>query len=798
MVRWNDMYGMKLVFYELRKLLMKPVFVLLTLLVSAVLLMRFDSSCRERAFMDPVLYEKVRDEMAGLPYDEALQKLSRDCDGLMLASFQEIYGDSEEGQEIFRMQFSEVAEQYGMSLEDFIAEYDQYAETSEEREKLQPVLSTLTEQYQYIENYREFIGGLPERAEELQSISIFSKENSFSCRSIQKSLEDYTRLGTVPVVPDLEEGVKALGSDYLSIIFVFMIVLGAAVILYSEERDSKMLQLLRSSREGHAKLAVSKFLALWIYAMLTVLLVTGGRIVIAGQRLGFGDLSRSLQSVSLFRDCVFRITVRQYLIFSMLLPMAAVTVFSAVLSFFYVIFEKSWMAAAVSAALAVLEYLAYRYIPENFALNPLKFLNLFSFPDIEARFFHYTNLNIFGYPVSVFPAEILTGLLVFFLAMTGFIIAFSRDLRLRIRLPFSIRRKIRIRGSVRLFTQENYRLYIVSLGIAALIVLIYLGYRNTEKNELLLSSADYFYYSFGQEIAGEVTEETGEWIQKKQEELDREASGWIAEGSDLTEEERTAALFAAQMKSQEIEEKQRVLQRMREEVMLLEEARARGIPVHYISTIQSDPIFTEGKAFLLHGLLMLVILTICICPLFAEDEESKIGKVVHTTRHGRGRVFFFRYLGILLLWSISFMIFLAPYLYNWIHVYRMNDWDAPVQSVLRYVNCEGSMTIRQFMILWLMGSYISGIGCVSLMSVFTRVLKQKSTTIIVSAVVIAADFFVNVLKFPGFGVAALSSGFAMTELLAGLQRTWWLYVIFAKNALMSAGILLLHRKVYVR
>ena len=428
----------RIILNELYKLISKRVFVLLTLLVTAVLLERFDSFCKERAYVDRSLYEPLRDEMATLPYDEALQKLFRNRDGLMLIAFQGIYGDSEEGWEFFQMQFSDVAEQYGVSLDDFVTEYEQYVGMPEEREKLQTAISLLTEQYRYIENYHTFITELPARAEKLRSISIFAKEKSFSYRSIQKSLEDYTRLGAVTVVPDLEEGVKAVGSDYTSMIFLLVIVFGAAVILYSEERDRKILQLLRSSRDGHAPLAFSKFLALWTYSMLTVLLVTGGRIVIAGLKLGFGDMSRSLQSVSLFRDCVFRITIRQYLIFSMLLPMAAVTVFSAILSFFYVIFEKPWMAAAISAVLAVLEYLAYRFIPENFALNPLKFLNLFSFLDIEARFSCYTNLNIFGHPVSVFPTEILTGLLVFLLTMTSFIIAFSKDLHLQFRLPFRV------------------------------------------------------------------------------------------------------------------------------------------------------------------------------------------------------------------------------------------------------------------------------------------------------------------------------------------------------------------------
>ena len=777
---------------------MKPVFVLLTLLVSAVLLVRFDSFCREKAYMDRALYEEVRDEMAELPYDEAIRKLFRDRDGLMLIVLKDVFGDSEEGEELFRIQFSEVAERYGINLDDFVSGYEQYTETPEELEKLQAVISKLAGQYEYIENYKTFISGLPDRAEELQSVSIFAKKQTFSNRSIRKSLEDYAKLGAVAVTPDLEEGIKAVGSDNISIIFLFAIVLGAAVILYSEERDSRMLQLLRSSREGHAPLALSKFLALWAYSMLEVLLVTGGRIVIAGARLGFGDLSRSLQSVSLFRDCCFRITVFQYLIFSMLFPMAAVTVFSVMLSFLYVIFDKPWVAAAVSAVLVSLEYLAYRYIPVNFALNPLKFLNLFSFPDVEARFSLYSNLNLFGYPVSPLAAEILTGVMLFLAGIMGFVTAFSRDLRLRITLPFQIRRKIRIKGSVRLSLQENYRLYIAFFGIAVLFVLIYLGYRETEKNEFLLSNVDYFYYSWGQEIAGEVTEETDEWIAQKQEELNREASGGITEGAELTKEERITAIIAAQMKSRKIEEKQQALRQIREEVMHLHAARAHGIPVHYISKVQSDPIFTEGKSFLLQGLLMLAILSVCICPVYAEDEESGMGRLVHTTRHGRGRVFMLRYITILILWSAAYVIFLIPYLYNWIHVYRMTDWDAPVQSVLRYVFCEGKMTIRKFMILWLSGSYLSGFGYLALMSAFSRVLKQKSTTIIVSVVIIAADFFVNLLAFPGFSLAALSSGFSMTEILESVGKTAWLYIIFAKNVLVSAGILLLHRRAYVR
>ena len=151
--------------YEFRKLLSKPVFLLLVFFMTAVLLVRFSMSISELDYVDRALYESVRKEMEALPREEALLRLQRDRDGLMLVSFQKIYGDTEEGQVLFQHQFSEIAEQYGMSLEDFISEYEAYVSDDEEREKLQSVLNTLLEQYNYRENYREFIRELPERAE---------------------------------------------------------------------------------------------------------------------------------------------------------------------------------------------------------------------------------------------------------------------------------------------------------------------------------------------------------------------------------------------------------------------------------------------------------------------------------------------------------------------------------------------------------------------------------------------------------------------------------------------------------
>ena len=113
-----------MLFYEFRKLLMKPVFLLLVLFMAAVLLVRFYMSCGDLDYVDIALYQKVRAEVSELPYDEALTKLQRDRDGLILVTFSSMFGSSEEEQEFFSEQFAGIAEPYGMTVREMISEYE--------------------------------------------------------------------------------------------------------------------------------------------------------------------------------------------------------------------------------------------------------------------------------------------------------------------------------------------------------------------------------------------------------------------------------------------------------------------------------------------------------------------------------------------------------------------------------------------------------------------------------------------------------------------------------------------------
>lgn len=786
-----------LLYYELRKLLMKPVFLLLILFMTAVLLVRFYMNCEDLDVIDRDVYRRIQKEISSFPEDEARSRLQRERTGLLLAGFFEKYDSSKEEREYFSIQFSELAKPYGMTALEMAEEYAHSAENTEERQTLLMVLSALEEQYRYMEEYRKFIDELPLRAEEMKEISVFSRMDSYSYRSIQKGVEDFLRLGKTEIRPDYDQGVKAMGLDYASILFVFILILGAAVILFSEEEENGLMRLLKTTRKGHASLAAAKWGALLLSAVFFSLLIYGGQVLTASLRLGFGDLSRALQSVPDFRDCCYPLSVGGYLIFSVLLPMVSAIGFASVTAFLAVLLKKPWLSAGTAAIFVGVLYVFYRFLTDNAAMNVLKFANLFSLSDVSARFSAYYTVNLFGFPVSVLPTAITAGAVLLSIGGAGCIFCFSKDLGLHNGFRFSLRRKIRICGSVKPFVQEHYRLYIGAFGLIVLSVFLFLGYRKLSQDEPYLSEQDYLYYAYGQEIAGEITDETGQWLQKKQQEIHEGASGWVDENADMTEQERTEARFLAISKGREAEEKQRVLLEIQEELMTLERARVQGIPVHYISRIQTDPVFHESTSWLLSSLL-LMLLCLVFCPMFSQDEESGMGRLVHTTKYGQDRIFFTRYLVMLLFYTAVFLLFFLPELIHWQETVRMTDWEAPLQSVVSYVDAEGDMTLLTFMILWISGSYLSGLGFMVLMSLLSKYCRKNSTTMIVAAVVIAGDFLVNLLGFPLLSSLVLSSGFAMTQMPVWGGKTWIIYALFLKNALAAAVLFVWHRKVYLR
>ena len=130
------------------------------------------------------------------------------------------------------------------------------------------------------------------------------------------------------------------------------------------------------------------------------MLFSAASAAVFGLLYGFGDLSRSIQSVPAFRECVYRLDVGGFLL-RVLLIRAAIAVFLAALFFLMAcLIRRGHILILSELAFCGAEFALERGIPLAGTLNWLKCVNVFWLWQPRGVFGTYCNLDFFGYPVS--------------------------------------------------------------------------------------------------------------------------------------------------------------------------------------------------------------------------------------------------------------------------------------------------------------------------------------------------------------------------------------------------------------
>lgn len=788
---------MRLIGYEFRKIFQKKILIFVWLILIAVLLFSFYLQCREKDIYDKSLFEQFHRQYEVMETPDAISELELQHSALSLLQINNILSESGMEDGLRKFIIEEQAASIGMSFDDVQEKYEVYAGDNELLSDVSLVLWNLLEQYHYSVDYEAFLSQMPERAENLQTVSVFIKPESFSYRNILKSVDDYGRLCNVDISVDYNQGILTLVSDKTPMLFLLVILLFFAVVLYSEESDSGMIGLLTANKNGRMPLAVAKWLTMAIIAVFTALIVSVGRILCAGSVLGLGNLSRSIQSVSYFRNCCYSLSMMDYIVISILLWGITVLFASGLAALLFWLFKDVRIAGGIYGIYLLISYLGYRYIDDASEWNILKFVNPFSFADTGGRFSSYQNLNIFGYPVSVFCAGGVFFTVAMAVMIIGYLGAFTTCFQLRLSFD-SVRIRNRIKGSTSLCTHEMFRLCVGNYGIIAIAFLLVWGYGNIEKSELLLSEKDYYYFAYSQQIEGEVSEEIGQWIlaeeaglyesiNKNNEIISRYNSGELDEGA------YGKALYEIQRLTIKQEAFNKAVSQYRE----LKEVKDSGIPVHFINAISTDAMFGNMTQYVYRGMLLLLVCVFSLCGMFSSDYQTGMIYLVHTTRKGRRPLFRAKYLIMFLLYTLGFICFAMPYWYNWIAFYDMHDWNAPLQSILQFIAVNGNISILGFSVMWFVQMYLSGCIFVILQAMLSDVFRKNSTTLIVSAICVSLDFLISAFSFRWLSLASISSGFSLPMLLRRIGDYRIVWIEFVKLILVFASLLIWHRHRYV-
>mgnify|MGYP007098660707 CR=1 FL=1 len=366
----------------------------------------------------------------------------------------------------------------------------------------------LYEEWKSCADYGEYLLSVQENKNMLKSIKLFggAKESSFSARNVEKSAGDYGKL--------TGEGLrwmpqKAVTGSMENLWTDLLLLLSAAFFigyLILEDKEKQLFYITRSTPRGIGPDIWARLAALLVHCMAMAALFYGENLLFYGQGAGFGDLSASLQSLEAYRESCLQISIRQYLILSVLTKGLALFGFGTVLAAVSMASARYFLPFLAGGIWYGGSYLLYMGIPAASRGTALKYLNLAGCLRTEKLYGAYLNLNVLGQPLSrmwltlgLLALTIVTGVsccLILFVKGEGFTLRGRRYIRV---LPF--------RPAGNLLLHEGYKILVMNRAALVLLAFgILIGGRDLSR-KYSLSVQEQYYQDIMLKLEGELTGE---------------------------------------------------------------------------------------------------------------------------------------------------------------------------------------------------------------------------------------------------------------------------------------------------
>ena len=574
-----------------------------------------------------------------------------------------------------------------------------------ERDLREYRLAMNAEEAAYQADYADKLAGIEENAAKMKQTASMGGENNFSVRNIDKTVADFQLAGRVSLEAGPSAGLSALTESRFTdfCILAFLIVV---VLVIIEEQKKGLSGFIFVTKNGRLPVTVLRFTALMAASLTaTAVFLLENICLCVWMYGGLGSLGRAVQSVSLFENVTLEISVGTYLLLYWLWKALAVGCLAMLFWLLSMRFRNSVAAVGGTALLLTAEYLAYTLIAPQSPLQALKYLNLFGYLDSSYYIRTYLNLNLFGYPVSIYTCMAIL-LPVFYLFLFGIALLFGRrypaaEMRRRTRAD----RKWRsILGRSGLFGQEAYKLLWTQKGILILAALAAVCIWRYSDEAVHYDSDLQLYVNYMEILQGPVLPEKHRYPEGEVETLDRKIEEQealltlAAEGiTAITEGE----IKTAENTIQALQKYRAVTEQLLSHTERLEGLSERGIRGYYVNRLGYEYLwdFLGENERTADMLLMLFAVILLFSGAQAWEREQNTADYMASMPCGRRSIWLRRCgLTAILTFLICLLVTGSRYLMA-SGKFGFSMWDAPVQSLDRFADCSLNISILTMAVL---------------------------------------------------------------------------------------------------
>ena len=758
---------MKLLYYEIKKVLSKRIFLGLLAFCFIVNLSVFyftHNDYRSIQYRDGKdIYEDMITHYADMPLDQARTELEDAQLAYQIMTEMKMAGESTNA-DILNYELEQLDE-YRRSSPEAYAKAEEMLNSSRSYDTERYSTTIILSQLQYLEEYPTFISEMKERADEQTTFSVFSDKDSFSYKNILRTAEDYAGLENTKLTLgndfSFTEALNYRATDY----FLIAVILMLCVYLFRFERDKGLYSLVRSSKRGRLQTVAAKLGAMMLLtALITVLF---GFSIFAESTILFGkwDFSRTIQSISDFRNCILPLTCDSFSLLFLFGKVMFMLLIAAIFAAVFIAVSNTALTYGLSVGVIAGEYLLYRTAP----FELLRYVNVFYGLDGAQIFGKYHNLDIFTQPVRANTLTILAAIIIVIAALLLSVLFFTLKGQESSANPLAAawerfkQKHGKIRGTTRIWNGELYKYLISSrMAIVMLVLLIFavvssLGtvqYRSTDKAQN--AYRDYLAAYQGQtpeQAAPSLAEERGRFEQLRQRAEKIEADETLSQHEKETALRSIDSILSSNGAGFEM------VDRQYERLIELEKQSVNAIFADEI--ICGDFIYNPHREWQ-NTLLSLMLLVLTLPFIFTFEYRREMIDLLSATRGGRLRLFRAKMLIAFLSTLFTFAVCYVPFIIRFIRSFGTKSISAPLVCVETYAQSGMQISVGFAYALELLAYFMLMLFALSVIVILSLTVKNHFLSTAASASALLIPMLV-LYGFKGVRVGALFTEHALLK-----------------------------------
>ncbi len=727
-------------------------------------------------------YKILNEELKDLPESEKEELINKEYERNNAFSIITNIINNKNSESEYIREFAESLKNENKELYDkYINEYENrtYKYTGDEAKELE-LFEEIKKEYDECKNYKNTITGILEKADDLETISIFQEsEDDFSNKNIKDTAKNYEKMLNVEVHYIPSKGIDSFTNMGITDIFIVLMIFVMATIIIYEEREKNLFPLIKSTKNGRCKTILSKIFVMFIAILAISLILYAVNFIYYGITIGYGDLSANLQSINTFIYSTLQISIGGYIALFLITKIAVFFIVSLMILLVSNLAKNNTSNYIALILIFGISFLLYKTIDPISKYNVFRIINIINLIEVNSIYKTYMNLNIMGNMQNILHLSLFFAIILLFIFGFANIWIFTKRKDLGLTENRLLKRLksitiIKPRIFTKIFWCELYKMMIINKVLIILllftVIQIY-SLNNANKN---ISFSENIYKNYMKTFSGKLTEEKENSILKEQEKFEKaklaiENIEEKVQNGEISKEEaiRYKEPYNEILSSEEI-----FLRIIEQYEQIKENPKAEFV----YDTGYNELLRVNKNAFIESDVYLIVMAEIAFSVIFVMEYKTGMNKILNTTPKGKTATTKAKIIVCLITGLMIFMISIIPEIIKIGQIYGFDNITASITSLRSFSSLPSGISILGFTIICYLVRFIIFISIILFILWISLKLKNTTYTILVASTIMLVPIIVAKLGIEFLNIISVDKILNLSKIILMDSSLKWLYI----------------------